>query len=159
MPWTVKMALLLVIPASFVMLTAAANVYIRYDSVSLHALCPPVGDPLPSHHIDSVKLLLKLLVSSDVREERGDVPGRRHRKPARGRRSGVRVRLRRRGIRTPLPALIFGNARSLRNKTDEFPVNCKYIHEYRGSARSHCTDRNVVAREMWTGLTTWMDSC
>ena len=49
---------------------------IQYDSVSLHALHPPVCDPLPSHLIDNVNLLLKLQVSSDVREEREDVPCR-----------------------------------------------------------------------------------
>ncbi|KAK3892868.1 hypothetical protein Pcinc_003296 [Petrolisthes cinctipes] len=121
------------IKVSFVMETAAVNVNIRYDSVSLHELRPSVHDPIPSHLIDSVNLLQELQVSSDVRK---DVPGRRQRKRARGRRSGVRVRMRRRGIRTPLPALTFGNVRSLRNKIDELSANCTQCELFRATVTS-----------------------
>ena len=54
-------------------------------------------------------------------------------KRKRGRRKGVRARLRRRGIRTPLPAVMFGNIQSIRNKVDEFAANSKYITDYRES--------------------------
>ena len=56
------------------------------------------------------------------------------RRRRRGKRGGIRARLKRRGTRTPLPVIVFGNVRSLRNKTDELCANCKYLREYRESA-------------------------
>ena len=49
----------------------------------------------------------------------------------RGRRGGVRLRARRRKYRLPLPSIVFGNAQSIRNKTDELEANVKFYHEFR----------------------------
>ena len=43
----------------------------------------------------------------------------------RGRRSGVRLRARRRKYRLPLPSIVFRNAQSIRNKTDELEASVK----------------------------------
>ena len=56
-----------------------------------------------------------------------DVPLRRRR----GRRGGVRQRARRRGIKLPMPSIIFGNAESVRNKTDEFESRVKCTRDFR----------------------------
>ena len=52
----------------------------------------------------------------------------------RGRRGGVRMRLERRENRPPLPSIITGNVRSLRNKHDELAVRCKYDFAYRNAS-------------------------
>lgn len=49
----------------------------------------------------------------------------------RGQRGGLRNRLRRRRYRLPLPTIIFGNAQSLNNKTDEFEACCNFLKEFR----------------------------
>ena len=50
------------------------------------------------------------------------------------RRAGVRVRTRRRGMRPPVPTLMFGNVRSVRNKVDELEACCRFNSEFRDSA-------------------------
>ncbi|KAG1967816.1 hypothetical protein F2P79_003022 [Pimephales promelas] len=57
--------------------------------------------------------------------------GNRPRK--RGRRGGIKLRLRRRATRPPLPSILFGNVRSLRNKMEELRLNTKACNEYRES--------------------------
>ena len=49
----------------------------------------------------------------------------------RGRRGGVRNRVRRWKNRPFVPSVIFGNCRSIHNKTDELWVNCRFLHQYR----------------------------
>ena len=49
----------------------------------------------------------------------------------RGRRGGIRARCRRRKSRVPLPMIVSGNVRSLRNKTDELAALCKWNFHYR----------------------------
>lgn len=114
------------------MTAAAPNVNIRYDSASLLALRPPVNYPPPNKYINCLKQLENLQTTNSEYGLKKYTSKRNHRR--RGRRGGVRARLRRRGIRTPLPSIIFGNVRSIRNKMDEFSANCKFIHEYRDSA-------------------------
>ena len=43
----------------------------------------------------------------------------------------MRLRDRRRKYRLPLPSIVFGNAQSIRNKTDELEANVKFYHEFR----------------------------
>ena len=43
----------------------------------------------------------------------------------------MRLRARRRKYRLPLPSIVFGNAQSIRNKTDELEANVKFYHEFR----------------------------
>lgn len=52
----------------------------------------------------------------------------------RGRKGGIRARLRRRGCRIPLPTVIHGNVRSLRNKMDELASLCRFDYAYRTSS-------------------------
>ena len=52
----------------------------------------------------------------------------------RGRRGGVRARWRRRGPRLPVPAVVSGNIRSLRNKIDELQGLAKWDCVYRESS-------------------------
>ena len=60
-----------------------------------------------------------------------DIKKRTHR---RGRRGGIRARCRRRGPKTPLPMIVTGNARSIRNKTDELAALARWNFAYRESA-------------------------
>ena len=62
-----------------------------------------------------------------------DIPAEAKRRK-RGRKGGVRVRLRRRSFRPPLPSVITGNCRSLRNKMDELKACVNYRNEYRESS-------------------------
>ena len=55
-------------------------------------------------------------------------------KRKRGKRAGIRVRTRLRGHRPPLPTIVFGNVRSIRNKTDELTAHCKFNSEYRDTS-------------------------
>ena len=55
---------------------------------------------------------------------------RRHQR-RRGRRGGVRARCRRRGCRVPVPTVITGNVRSLRNKADELTGLTRWNYVYR----------------------------
>ena len=76
---------------------------------------------------------MKRLVN--VTEIREDVNSRRcvpNRK--RGKRTGIRVRTRLRGRRRPLPTIVLGNVRSIRNKTDELTARCNFNSEYRDSS-------------------------
>ena len=57
--------------------------------------------------------------------------GRYKPKRKRGCRGGARLKYRRRKHRTPVPSLMFGNARSLRNKIDELSAHCKFDYAYR----------------------------
>lgn len=52
----------------------------------------------------------------------------------RGRRGGLRSRMKRRGDRLPLPAIMTGNVRSLKNKFDELCLRCKYDSAYRNAS-------------------------
>lgn len=52
----------------------------------------------------------------------------------RGRKGGVRERCGRRGTRAALPTVMFGNVRSIRNKSDELEALVRYKYEYRESA-------------------------
>lgn len=67
-------------------------------------------------------------VPEELLRQRG---GNRPRK--RGRRGGIKLRLRRRATRPPLPSILFGNVRSLRNKMEELRLNTKACNEYRES--------------------------
>lgn len=116
------------------MVTAASNVNMQYDSASLLDLRPSLDSPLPAEFINDVRRLQELQASHNEKKYSENATTRKHRKGRRGRRSGVRVRMRRRGTRTPLPAITFGNIRSIRNKMDELCTNCKFIREYRDSA-------------------------
>ena len=51
----------------------------------------------------------------------------------RGKKGGLRVRLRWRKYNPPLPSIITGNCRSLRNKLDELHACSKFRYEYRES--------------------------
>lgn len=68
-------------------------------------------------------------------------------KKKRGRRGGVRARLKRRGVKTPVPAITFGNVRSLRNKIDELSANCRFLKEYRDSAIIALTETWLEERD------------
>ena len=65
---------------------------------------------------------------------------RRRRK--RGRRGGVRMRCRRRGSRLPMPMVVCGNARSIRNKIDELTAMTKWNYPYREASM-------IVLTETW----------
>ena len=52
----------------------------------------------------------------------------------RGRKGGVRSRMRRRKHRVPVPNIMMGNVRSLRNKCDELSALSKFMFEYRESS-------------------------
>ena len=69
-----------------------------------------------------------------IPDNSGEMPDNRFKpKRKRGRRAGVRVQVRRAGVRhrLPLPTIIHGNVRSIRNKTDKLSLNCKFNSEYR----------------------------
>lgn len=51
----------------------------------------------------------------------------------RGTRAGARVKFRNRRHRPYVPAVTFGNVRSLCNKIDELRTDCRYLYEYRES--------------------------
>ncbi|KAK4324485.1 hypothetical protein Pmani_004892 [Petrolisthes manimaculis] len=115
-------------------MTAATNVNIQYDSASILSLRPPLDSPLPAEFINDISRLQEVQASHNEKEYSENATTKKHRKRRRGRRSGVRVRMRRRGMKTPLPAITFGNIRSIRNKMNELCTNCKFIQEYRDSA-------------------------
>ena len=52
----------------------------------------------------------------------------------RGSRGGVKARMKRRGIRTPLPAIILSNLRSINNKFDVLTALSRFDQDYRESA-------------------------
>lgn len=52
----------------------------------------------------------------------------------RGKKGGVRARNRQRKFRVPVPSLMIGNVRSIRNKTDELAANARFNYEYRESS-------------------------
>ena len=93
-----------------------------------------VRDAMSSQHLKHLKLEFKLddlNTADDFPTSRGE---RYKPKRRRGRRAGVHVRNRRRGNRPVLPTIIYGNVRSIRNKTDEFAANCKYNREFRDTS-------------------------
>ncbi len=55
-------------------------------------------------------------------------------KRKRGTKGGLRTRFRRRKFRPPLPSVITGNVRSIRNKTEELCALCRFHYEYRESS-------------------------
>ena len=67
----------------------------------------------------------------DLIELPDDIKKRQHK---RGRRGGVRARCRRRGTRIPMPMIVSGNVRSLRNKTDELTGLTRWNYAYRESS-------------------------
>ena len=50
-----------------------------------------------------------------------------------GKKGGIKSRCRKRGYRVPLPTIMVGNLRSIRNKTDELEACTRYLSEYRES--------------------------
>ena len=64
-------------------------------------------------------------------EELNDIKKRTRR---RGRRGGIRVRCRRRGSRLPMPMMVCGNVRSIRNKIDELTALTRWNYAYRESS-------------------------
>lgn len=68
-------------------------------------------------------------------------------KRRRGKRAGVRVRTRKRLFKPPLPTVMFGNVRSLRNKIDEFTSNCKFNSEFRDSSMICLTETWLEQRD------------
>ena len=63
-----------------------------------------------------------------------DIKRVRKRVRKRGRRGGVRARCRRRGSRLPMPMIVTGNARSIRNKIDELSAQVRWNHAFRESS-------------------------
>ena len=59
---------------------------------------------------------------------------RRPRPKKRGQKGGIRMRMGRRKLRTPVPSVITGNTRSIRNKVDELEALAKYDYRFRDSA-------------------------
>ena len=49
----------------------------------------------------------------------------------RGKKGGVKQRCRKRGLKVPLPTVILGNARSIRNKSDELEGCVRFQHDYK----------------------------
>ena len=60
----------------------------------------------------------------------------------RGKRAGLRVWLRKRGHRPPLPTMMMGNVRSIRNKIDELAAQCRFNQEY-------CDTSLICLTETW----------
>lgn len=97
---------------------------LRYEGLELLALRPmTVPDKLMA---EKLKWLTEQTVSDKNEDVRPNTSKRR-----RGCKSGARLKYRKRGSRPPLPSVIFGNVRSLRNKSDELSACCKYQYEYR----------------------------
>ena len=70
-----------------------------------------------------------------VNDEGSELPKHRYKpKRKRGRRAGVRVQTRRAGHKVPMPTIMCGNVRSIRNKSDELSINCKFNSEFRDSS-------------------------
>ena len=63
-----------------------------------------------------------------------DVDDIQKRPRKRGRRGGVRARCRRRGCRLPMPMMVCGNVRSIRNKIDELTALTRWNFAYRESS-------------------------
>lgn len=102
---------------------ASATVNIQYGRQALLSMRTTASQP-------SELFVNKLgWLNTKIAEGKGRHGGRR-----RGRRGGARVRLRRRAARPPLPPVVFGNVRSVRNKMDELAACCRFQHEYRESA-------------------------
>ena len=112
--------------------TTASYVNKQYGRDTLLALRPPDTTPPPDSIINGLKRLEEVFKTRDGGEE--ELPTNYIHRRRRGRRGGIRARMRRRGIRTPLPTVMFGNVRSIRNKVDELSAKCKYLREYRESA-------------------------
>ncbi len=89
------------------------------------------ANTLPPATLDTVKWLNELINGQNAIQENSYV---KKNKRKRGKKGGIRARLRRRGTKTPLPAVMFGNVRSIRNKIDEFSANCKYLRDFRESS-------------------------
>lgn len=51
----------------------------------------------------------------------------------RGRKGGLRQRIKRKPYRQPLPSIMLGNVRSLRNKVDELRASSQHLSDYRNS--------------------------
>ena len=68
-------------------------------------------------------------------------------KRKRGRRSGVYVRTKRRGYRPPLPTMMCGNVRSLRNKIDELCASCQFNRDYKDSCMICLTETWLEERD------------
>lgn len=108
---------------------ATANQVNKYGRQELLNLRPQV-DTLQQTILENVKWLYEGINGHNVL--RNNISMRKSIRK-RGRRGGVRAKLRRRGIKTPLPAGMFGNVQSVRNKIDELAANCKYIRDFRES--------------------------
>ena len=84
-----------------------------------------------------------ILHDENADDDQRRLPTRRRR----GRRAGAHVRARRRGTRPPLPSIMYGNVRSIRNKTDELAANCKFNREYRDISMICITETWLETRD------------
>ena len=69
-------------------------------------------------------------VPCEIRKENANSKRTRRK---RGKKGGLRQRIKRRKFRVPLPTLLLGNVRSVKNKTDELAACALYIGAYRTS--------------------------
>ena len=132
--WDQTMHMLCCVIPCVMIMTPATNINTQYNSASLLNLRPSLDSPLLAKFVTDVGRLREQQASHNEKEYYENKTTKKHCKRRSGPRSGVRLRMRRRGMKTPLPAITFGSARSIRNKMDELCTNCNFIQEYRDSA-------------------------
>ncbi len=145
MSWIHFLLVWMIFGAFSTKLADSLNVNKQYGRQELLSLCPPAGSLTPRTLAKDLEWLEEEVRSSGSTRDSDFRGTRRIRR--RGRRGGVRAQLKRRGNRTPLPTVMFGNVRSLRNKTDELAANCRFLNEYRNSAIISVTETWLEERD------------
>ena len=87
----------------------------------------------------------EVLTSDSVLASENNTKKKKNKK--RGSRGGVKNRLKRNGIRTPLPAIILSNLRSINNKIDELTALSKFDKDFRESALICFTETWLTDKE------------
>ncbi|KAK4327549.1 hypothetical protein Pmani_001956 [Petrolisthes manimaculis] len=105
----------------------------------------PQRDTLPPTTQGTIRKLNELINDQD---DLGNKISMKKNNRKRGRRGGVRAKLRRRGIKTPLPAVMFGNVQSVRNKMDELAANFKYLRDFRESGFISLTETWLQEKDL-----------
>ncbi|KAK3894885.1 hypothetical protein Pcinc_001381 [Petrolisthes cinctipes] len=116
----------------------------KYGRQELQDLRPQM-DTLPPTIQITIRKLKELINDQD---DLGNKMSMKKNNRKRGRRGGVRAKLRRRGIKTPLPAGMFGNVQSVRNKMDELAANFKYLRDFRESGFLSLTETWLQEKDL-----------
>ena len=110
--------------------------FITYWSVKHVSNCEIMGDNTRNNHNMQIKyskneLLSYRNISPSLKLDTPKTIPKELKKKKRGKRAGARVRNSKRKNKPFVPAITFGNCRSLHPKIDELRANCKFLYQYR----------------------------